>query len=269
MESEGVVMAGRNNAHFLSNDEEITIEGKDLFKNNWLKEVETLGELEVYPNRDSMGYKELYGLNDAHTIFRGTFRNQGWCETLYNIARLGWLDDKERTILLGMPLSDITATLIGEQSLDWLKAKVSDKLGIRIDSGPIQNMEWLGLFSDEIPKTNPPTYLDILANRMLEKMAYKEGERDMIILQHDFEAEYPTGEKEQIVSLMIDYGIPYGDSSMSRTVSLPAAIMTKLLAEEKITLTGTHIPNMPEVYLPVLDELERMGIKMKDTITKI
>jgi saccharopine dehydrogenase-like NADP-dependent oxidoreductase len=45
----GVVMAGRNAAHFRKNKQDIRIEGKDLFKNNWLKEVKGLGNWRFTP----------------------------------------------------------------------------------------------------------------------------------------------------------------------------------------------------------------------------
>lgn len=264
----GVVMAGRNAAHFLKNGDDIQIDGKDLFKNHWQKDVETLGSMEVYPNRDSMIYQELYGLDDAETIFRGTFRNNGWSDTLFKIASLGFLDDTEREELKDKTFAEVTALLIDEVT-DNLKSKLAAKLNIDIDSEIMKRIEWLGLLSDEQTNTNPPTYLDILANRMLEKMPYKKGERDMILLQHDFIAEYSDGKSEHICSLLIDFGIPNGDSSMSRTVSLPAAIATKLIVEGKINLTGVHIPNMPEIYEPVLKELEGMDIKFKDSVKLI
>ncbi len=265
----GVVMAGRNAAHFLKDGNDIEINGKDLFKNHWQKDVESLGTLEVYPNRDSMLYQELYGLNDADTIFRGTFRNNGWSDTLSEIATLGYLDDTEREELKDKTFAEVTASLLNENSVEDLKLKLAAKLKIDADSKIIQRMEWLGLLGNEKANASPPTYLDILANRMLEKMPYKEGERDMILLQHDFIAEYPNGKKEHICSLLIDYGVSNGDSSMSRTVSLPAAIATKLIVDDKINLTGVHIPNMPEIYEPVLKELEEMDIKFKDTVRLI
>ena len=100
-------------------------------------------------------------------------------------------------------------------------------------------------------------------------MPYKKTERDMIVLQHDFMAKYPDGKKEKICSLLIDYGIVGGDSAMARTVSLPAAIAAKLIMQEKIPLTGVHIPVQPEIYEPVLAELEQMGIKFKESVLDI
>jgi hypothetical protein len=55
-------------------------------------------------------------------------------------------------------------------------------------------------------------------------------------------------------------GIPHGDTSMSRTVGLPAAIGVKLILQGKINLTGVHTPVIPEIYEPVLEELEQLGI---------
>ncbi len=265
----GVVMAGRNNAHYLKNENDVVIEGKDLFKNNWKKEVEGLGELEVYPNRDSMIYQSLYGLDDAETIFRGTFRNPGWCNTILKISQLGFLDDTERPELEGKTLAEVTAKLIGAENINDIKKKTAEKAGLDVDSDEISRFEWLGLFSNIVVPADPPSFLDILANRMLEMMPYKPGERDMIVLQHDFIAEYPDNKKEHIVALLVDYGIPNGDSSMARTVSLPAAIATKLILEGKINLIGVQIPNMPEIYEPVLEELENMNIKFEETYTKI
>ncbi|HPN38740.1 MAG TPA: saccharopine dehydrogenase C-terminal domain-containing protein, partial [Melioribacteraceae bacterium] len=260
----GVVMAGRNNAHYLKNNEDIFIKGKDLFKNYWLKEVESLGKLEVYPNRDSLIYKDLYGLKDAITVFRGTFRNLGWCDTIYNISKLGFLDDTRREELKDYTLSEITAKLINSSKLENIKQYVSEYLGVSIDSDVIKRLDWLGLFSNQKVNSDP-TYLDILANRMLEIMQYKSGERDMIVLQHDFIAEYPNNKQKKITSLLIDYGIPFGDTSMARTVSLPAAIAVKLLIEKRIKDVGVQIPVKREIYLPVMEELETMNIKFNET----
>jgi saccharopine dehydrogenase-like NADP-dependent oxidoreductase len=61
---------------------------------------------------------------------------------------------------------------------------------------------------------------------------------------------------------MVDFGIPGGDSSMARTVSLPLAIATRLIAEGRITMKGVQTPVHAEIYEPVLDELETLNIKM-------
>ena len=265
----GVVMAGLGPARYLKDGKEIRIPGRELFKHHWLKPVQGLGELEVYPNRDSLMYKELYGLKDVHTLFRGTFRNPGWCETLEKIVQLGYLDETENPDLPNKTFAQVTAELINASPNADLKKSLALFLNLPEDSPIIARLEWLGLLSNDKINAEPPTLLDALATRMQEKMSYKEGERDMIVLQHDFVAEYADGKKEQICSLLIDYGIPHGDSSMARTVSLPVAIASRLIVNGQITLTGVHVPVQPEIYQPVLQELEDMGIKFKESITRI
>ena len=112
--------------------------------------------------------------------------------------------------------------------------------------------------------------MDTLAGaRMLEKLQYEEGERDMIILQHQFVASYPDDTKERITSTLIDFGIPEGDSSMARTVGLPAAIATRLILEGKIELTGVHIPVIQKIYEPILQELKGLNIAFKEKKEKL
>lgn len=257
----GVVLAGKNPARFLKDGEIVDIPGEELFANHWPVEIEGFGTLEGYPNRDSLPYIDTYGIHGVKTMFRGTLRYPGWCETLKKISELGLLDETERDDLEGLSLAQVTAKLIG--SSGDLKADVAAYLHIDAGSFVISNLEWLGLFSDDPIPAGAKSPLDVLAGRMLEKMQYAPGERDMLVMQHEFVAKYPD-RTEKTTSTMIDYGIPNGDTSMSRTVGLPAAIATRLILEGKIALTGVQVPVMPELYEPVLAELESMGIKFTE-----
>ena len=97
---------------------------------------------------------------------------------------------------------------------------------------------------------------------MEKTLVYAPGEVDLLAQHHEFIAEYPDGRREMLTSTMVDTGIPNGDSSMARTVSLPAAIATKMILKGEISLTGVVIPVLPEIYNPVLDELESMNIRL-------
>jgi len=262
----GVVLAGKNPARYLKNGEVIDIPGEELFANHWPVEIEGLGTFEGYPNRDSLPYIDTYGVRGVKNMFRGTLRYPGWCETLKKIAELGLLDETERGDLAGLTLAQFMSKMIG--SSGNLKADLATFLLIDKNSPVISNLEWLGLFSDDPIPQGAKSPLDVLAGRMLEKMKYAPGERDMLIMQHEFIAKYPD-RTEKTTSTMIDYGIPHGDSSMSRTVGLPAAIATRLILKGKITLTGVQVPVMPEIYEPVLAELESMGIKFTEKIEVI
>jgi saccharopine dehydrogenase (NADP+, L-glutamate forming) len=215
-------------------------------------------DFEGYPNRDSLPYMETYGITTTKNMFRGTLRYVGWCPTLRKIVDLGLLDEEERDDIAGLTFAQFTAKLI-DGSTDTLKKDLAAYLEVEEDSLVINNLEWLGLLSDDPLPLQKGAPIDILTARMLEKMQYEEGERDMLILQHEFLAEY-SDRKEKITSTMVDFGIPHGDTSMSRTVGLPAAIGVRLILQGKINLTGVHTSVAPEIYEPVLEELERLGI---------
>jgi saccharopine dehydrogenase (NADP+, L-glutamate forming) len=257
----GVVLASGNPAKYLENGKIVEIVGKDLFLNKRLDEIEGLGTFEVYPNRDSMPYQDLYGLKDAQTVMRGTYRNIGWCDTLKKIVDLGLIDETPKDNLKGITYKQMMAGLVGASKADDVTAKIAAKVGLAKDDEIIHRLEWLGLFSDE-PVPDFDNYLDILSQRLQEKLYYKEGERDMLILRHKFIVENKDKSRDMITSTMIDFGIPKGDTSMARTVSLPLAIGVKLMAEGKIDLTGVHIATNKEIYEPVLAELEKLNIKM-------
>ena len=256
----GVLLASKNSARYLKDGEEVFIPGEELFDHYRIVPVEIEGKVidfEGYPNRDSLPYVKTYGITMTKGMFRGTLRNVGWCPTMRKIVDLGLLDEEERDDLAGLTCAQFTASLIG--STGDLKRDLAAYLKIEQDSPVISNLEWLGLLSDDPLPLQKGAPIDILTARMLEKMQYEEGERDMLILQHQFIAEYPD-HKEKITSTMIDFGIPHGDTSMSRTVGLPAAIGVKLILQGKIDLTGVQTPVVPEIYEPILKELERLDI---------
>ena len=86
----------------------------------------------------------------------------------------------------------------------------------------------------------------------------------MVILQHIFLASYPDGKKEVIKSSMLDFGTPSTNTSIARTVALPAAIAVRMILEKKIVLKGVYRPVVSQIYNPVLNELKSLGIEMKE-----
>jgi saccharopine dehydrogenase-like NADP-dependent oxidoreductase len=258
----GVVLASRNSALYLKKGKRVVIEPINLFKDRFSFEFPGVGELEVYPNRDSISYTNIYKIQEVSTMYRGTLRYKGWCETLDAIKALKMLDD---TIIdyTGMDYAGFLAERARFDTED-LREKVAMKLGIPENSIAMESFEWLGFFSDEKMECTRTSPFEITARRMISKMMISGNERDMVVMQHIFLAVWPNGKKEVIKSSMLDFGTPETNTAVARTVALPASIAVKMILEKKINLTGVYRPVLPEIYNPILDELKTLGIEMKE-----
>ena len=257
----GVLLAGNNDAKFLKDKQIIEISAENIYKNPQHIDFPEVGKMEVYPNRDSLTYINIYNLPDIETMYRGTFRYPNWCESMDAIKTLGLVSHEKRNFK-GRTYKEIVAENINVYPAN-VKEKVAERLKIALNSPAIIAMDWLGLFSKERIQIKESSTFDLTTELMLKKMMLPEGARDMVIMQHSFLVEKANGKKEVIQSRLLDYATTE-DTSIARTVALPAAIAVKMILEEKITDTGVHIPVSKNIYNPILDELETMGIKMKE-----
>lgn len=260
----GVLLASRNPAQWLEDGKIVHIPGEELFEHYYLQDVPGIGTFENYPNRDSVQYKDIYGLDKAETVYRGTFRMTGWCETLRSIARIGWLNDtalEERNL---RTYADVTAHLLSTTNTPSLYEYTALFLHFPLYSAVMKRLRWLGLFSDNPLPDGIDNPLDLLNKLTLSKMSLSAAEKDMIVMHHEFTAVYDD-KKEYLTSTLVNYGLPHNDSAVARTVALPAAIAVKLILNNTIQLTGVHIPILPEIYNPILDELETMDISFIET----
>jgi saccharopine dehydrogenase-like NADP-dependent oxidoreductase len=105
---------------------------------------------------------------------------------------------------------------------------------------------------------------EITSDLMIKMMWLEENERDMVVMQHLFLASYPGGKQEVVSSRMLDFGTPATNTSIARTVALPAAMAVKMILTDRIKLRGVYRPVLPEIYNPILDELALNGIKMEE-----
>ena len=260
----GVLLAGNNSARYIEQGRVKEISAEKLFHSTTPMEIDGR-EFEAYPNRDSTSYEQIYGLGGIELLMRGTLRYAGWHELILALKALGLLTDskvRSEDISFAEILAELNAL-----NVDSIRADVASLLGLPEDDRVIQALGWLGLFEITPQKFGSDQVIDILAERMNERMSYQAGERDMVALQHRFKATFPD-HQEEITSTLLDYGIPNGNSSMARTVSSPLAIAVKLILEDQINLKGVQIPVDPIIYEPVLSELKTLGIEFKEVTVR-
>jgi saccharopine dehydrogenase-like NADP-dependent oxidoreductase len=106
--------------------------------------------------------------------------------------------------------------------------------------------------------------LDVLQFAVERKLALQPDDKDMIVMLHELEFQLNNRTYHKKSSLIVK-GIDNQRTAMAQTVGLPLGIAAKLILIGEINLTGLHIPILPQVYEPVLRELEEHGIVFAET----
>ncbi len=256
----GVLQSSNTNAYYLKDGQKVAVESHAFYENTLKKVYPYIGELEIYPNRNALEYIDIYGIPEAKTLYRGTFRYPGWIAILHQLEILGFFDESPRSFS-EKTLTELLCHLL-DCDASGLKEAVLAKLQVEAKAPVMDALDYLGFFSHAPLPEDAISLYKVLAKTMVSKMSLTPEEKDMCILLHIFKATYPDGHEEVIMSSLIDKSMKKGDTSIARNVAYPAACAAKLILNEEIKLSGVQIPVIPEIYNPILMELEELGIEM-------
>ena len=259
-----VVLAGKGTAQYLYEGSLRYIPYYRLFKEHRSVAIPGLGVLEEYPNRDSLLYREAYGLEGIPTLIRGTLRYPGFCDAWHALVTIG-LTDASFPIVDSDKLTyrQWMHAYVGRHSSGTTEERIAALIGVPVDSEIMYKLRWLGLFTEERIQREHGTPADLLEDLLLRKWQLKPHDKDLVVMHHEFEYEL-DGKKHCRTSTLQMKGQDAHDTAMSRLVGLPLGIFAKLVMEGKIHAAGVNIPVIPEIYNPLLEELEEYGVKFVD-----
>ncbi len=257
----GVVMAGGRWARYLENGKLVPVRRFTIFDHAAEIEAGELGTMESIPNGDSLRYLDEYGLDDVHTLFRGTLRWPGWCRIWSALTRLGYLDDAPDASLSGASQSVEMWHAAGGRTGESSRDAAARALGLDRGHEVLNALEWLGLFSDETVPESARSRADLLVDRMQRTMTYGPDQRDMLALAHEVAWEDASGQARLTRATLTEYGTPGGDTAMARTVGLPSAYAVRRILDGTIDTPGVRIPTDRETYRPILADLADAGIR--------
>ena len=257
-----VVLAGQGGASkFLQEGKYKYIPYHKLFRRTEILAIDGYGKFEGYANRDSLKYKNVYGLNDILTLYRGTIRRVGFSRAWNIFVQLGMTDDSY-TIedSENMSYRDFTNSFLAYSPSDSVELKLRHYLKIDQDDIIWEKLLELNIFNaTKMVELKNATPAQILEKILKDSWTLKEEDKDMIVMQHLFGYEL-NGEKKQIVSSMVCIGDNQVYTAMAKTVGLPVAIATLKILNGDIKNSGVQIPIKKEVYSPILEELKQNGI---------
>ncbi len=266
-----IVLAGRGVAQFLKDGAMKYIPYTQLFQRHDIVEVYQNGKFEMYPNRDSMPYREKYGLLEVQTLVRGTLRHIGFCHAWSILVQLGLTDDELAIdIPEGYTYADWTASYLPAFSEEQiLKDQLGAYFNIDANSEILYQLEWLGLFDEiAITRKSAATSAQILEDLLVDKLKLYPEDKDLVVMQHEFE--YRIGQFNHVLeSALVCKGKDSVHTAMSKLVGTPLAIFAKLVMLGQITQVEYDIPVEKQVYLPILEELHSLGISFKEQMRNI
>lgn len=261
-----VVLAGQGGAaKFIQEGTYKYIPYHKLFRRTEFLEVEGFGRFEAYANRDSLKYREVYGLQNVDTCYRGTIRRVGFSKAWDVFVQLGMTDD---TYIIDdsehMSNRDFVNLFLPYHPTDSVEIKFRYQLKIDQDDVIWDKLLELNLFSKSvITGLKNATPAQMLEKILSHNWTLQPEDKDMIVMYHKIGYEI-NGEQKQIDSTMVCLGDDQTFTAMSKTVGLPVAIATLKILNGEIQTTGVQLPISKEVYLPILEELEKYGVVFKE-----
>lgn len=255
-----VVLAGQGVAQYLEDGKIKFIPYNNLFDRVESMNILNVGSFEAYANRDSLSYRNSYGIENIDTLLRGTLRREGYCKAWNYFVQLGLTDDSY-TILNSENLTfrEYLNMFLPVSNLLNLEEKFCKKFDISESSESFKKIKWLDIFSNKKVELENATPAQILQKILEEKWTLSKEDKDMIVMQHQFEYVIDKRYKKLKSSLVV-FGDNQKDTSMAKTVGLPVAIAVKLILNGEINSIGVKIPTTKDIYIPVLKELSENGI---------
>lgn len=259
-----IVTAGQAGAQYLLNGSKVNVPYEHIFEN--AKKVNVNGtNWAYYPNRDSLGYIDIYDIPEVKTFMRATLRHPDFCKGWNILVSLGLTDMTRKMDTTNLTFVDWVSEAAGNPDRDALRQVIFQKANMSETRKANEMLNWLGLFDETPIDLGFVSSGEILLHLLQQKWEMQPEDRDMVIMQH--EAEYESRFSTTVItSTMTVKGENREFSAMAKTVGLPMGILADLVVAKLIKPPhGVLVPIMPEVYRPVLHRLGKHGIIFTET----
>lgn len=247
-----IVTAGKAGAVYKVNGANVEIPYEEIFVGCEQLQIPDVGSLAYYPNRDSLSYIPLYQLEQADTFVRTTLRYAPLCTGWEKMVAAHLTSDEE---------------IIDTDGLSYAEFFIShlNKHQVSLDTAELQEQfDFLGLNNPAMINKGQIACSQLLQEILEEKWKLAPGDKDLIVMLHEFE--YTLNHKKYVLnSSLVVKGDDELRTAMAKTVGMPLGIAAVLILENKIQLKGLHIPIVKKIYEPVLAELAKEGIAFNET----
>lgn len=258
-----VVMAGKAGASYLKDEEKISEKYETLFhhKETVLIDDPSIGKLGFYPNRDSLSYLPIYHLKNIKTFVRTTLRYPNYLSGWAQIIKMNLTNEADQIPTDGLSLQQFFKLHVKKHQLQSFIENADELF--------LNQLNYIG-FNDAETLINKGvcTTAAILQFALENKLKLQPNDKDMIVMLHEINYQLQD-QQYQLQSSLIVKGQNSLQTAMAKTVGLPLGIAAKLILTEQLKLKGLHLPILPAIYQPVLENLALEGIAFTEKETLV
>lgn len=122
--------------------------------------------------------------------------------------------------------------------------------GLRKDA--CKFLQWLDACDYATPAAKAPSILDAFCALLQNKLSYRPGKRDIVIMHYELGIEYDDEKTEKCTSKFVGYGSEKGDTVMAKTVGLSAAIGVQLIFQVVVQGHSILTSTAPDIHVSAL-----------------
>ena len=247
-----------NNRHVIQNQLQ-HVPHHQVFTRHEALNIAGLKDMVAIPEEDSLYCRKVYDLAEANTVIKNKVIRKGFESIWHIIIKLGLTNTNTRIDLLGdRSFRGFLQSLLPYSSTDSLEDSLRKNLRATLED--IEKLKWLGLFDDEWLEGYKEITPAIILQHLLEKkFSMKAHDKDSILMRHELEY-YCNNYYHKITATLIAQGEDARNSALAKGIGLTTGAAAKAVLVGNIKLKGLHTPVKKEIYDPILNELDDLGV---------
>jgi saccharopine dehydrogenase (NADP+, L-glutamate forming) len=213
----------------------------------------------VLPEGDALYCRRLYGLNQAHTVIKGKIFREGFDRLWHLLINLGLTDSQLRIDAFdNASFYNYLESLLPYSDDEPLEFRLRKFMHASYEE--IEKLKWLGWFDSFWVNAKEITPSMLLRFLLQKKATLLPHDKDCILMRHQLEYTSKEGRQHQFIATLLAQGEDGEDTALLKAIGLTAGAAAKMFLLNNIKAKGIHIPVSPEIYDPILNELDDLGV---------
>jgi len=256
--SELLNIGKQNNRHLLEGHLQ-HIPYHRLFERTESITAENMPGMVAIPAGDSLYYRKIYGLTDAHTVIKGKLLPAGFDRVWDVLVKLGVTDGTSRIDCnADGPKYNFLDAFVPYSERISLEERLMQYSGAT--SAEIEKLKWIGLFDVSMPSVQKEvTPAMVLQELLEERLSALPEDQDLIVMEHYLSYEFRE-DRYEFRARLISRGDHLKEGALAKAISLTCGVAAKSYLLGSISARGLHTPVIREVYDPILNELSDLGV---------